>query len=377
VDVVTPNGFENSFTPATDEAYALLRGKARENLARVAAAMGGEPVPPDAVYVAVSGRYEYHNKGIDVFIDALAAVRDAAPAGRSIQAFILIPSGHHGPDRALAARLAGQQDGGATQVSHVLMDPEGDIITRRLRETGLLNAPGSRVKVYFIPSYLNGSDGIFDMPYYDLLAGMDLTLFPSYYEPWGYTPLESLAFRVPTLTTRLSGFGLWVLSRYPEGAPGITVCDRSDAGYADVVAAAASRVEQIAGLTEEEAERFRSSAREVSEIALWQKIADSGVITDIYAMYDYVNFTVDWPSYFVNGFTDASGNAVPGYYLYPADAMGYLTNDGSQWNYGYKDGYFEGIIKKVQSLDPTAFEPLVMNIRSAQALAKKAIKETP
>ena len=270
VDVVTPNGFENSFTPATDEAYALLRGKARENLARVAAAMGGEPVPPDAVYVAVSGRYEYHNKGIDVFIDALAAVRDAAPAGRSIQAFILIPSGHHGPARALAARLAGQQDGGATQVSHVLMDPEGDIITRRLRETGLLNAPGSRVKVYFIPSYLNGSDGIFDMPYYDLLAGMDLTLFPSYYEPWGYTPLESLAFRVPTLTTRLSGFGLWVLSRYPEGAPGITVCDRSDADYADVVAAAASRVEQIAGLAEEEAERFRSSAREVSEIALWQ-----------------------------------------------------------------------------------------------------------
>ena len=52
------------------------------------------------------------------------------------------------------------------------------------------------------------------MPYYDLLVGMDLTAFPSYYEPWGYTPLESLAFKVPTITTTLAGFGLWVKEHY-------------------------------------------------------------------------------------------------------------------------------------------------------------------
>ena len=98
------------------------------------------------------------------------------------------------------------------------------------------------MKVYFIPSYLNGNDGIFDMTYYDLLSGLDLTLFPSYYEPWGYTPLESLAFRVPTLTTTLAGFGLWVRTHYGRKHPGITVLDRSDSNYFEVVDGVAERV---------------------------------------------------------------------------------------------------------------------------------------
>ena len=270
VDVVTPNGFENSITPATDEEYDAKRKAARERLIEVATAMSGEEVSKDAILIGIGGRYEYRNKGIDVFIDALKKLSDTEPEGRDIQAFIMIPSGHNGADKELVSKLEGKSPQYTTQVSHYLMNPEYDVITRRFRELGFNNAKGSRVKVYFIPSYLNGSDGVFNMKYYDLLAGLDLTLFPSYYEPWGYTPLESLAFRIPTLTTSLSGFGLWVRSHYGKEHPGITVTDRSDSNYFDVVDSVVDRIKEIASLDGDGRRKYMDSARDVSTIALWE-----------------------------------------------------------------------------------------------------------
>ena len=270
VDVVTPNGFENSFTPASDKEYEALHQAARARLVQVASAMSGEQVPADDVFLCIGGRYEYRNKGIDVFLDALDAVRRTGFAGHGIHAFIMIPSGHHGPDKEVAAKLSGAGNAAyRTQVSHVLQYPEHDIITARMRELGLANAPGDKVKVYFIPSYLNGDDGIFNMPYYHLLCGMNLALFPSYYEPWGYTPLEALAFRIPTLTTTLAGFGLWVRTHYKGEHPGITVLDRDDDNYAQVVDGVAARIREIAGLSAKDGKIYRENAREVAQIALW------------------------------------------------------------------------------------------------------------
>jgi len=262
VDVVTPNGFENSFTPATDEEYKELHDKARQRLVEVATAMSAEEVPQDALFVCIGGRYEYRNKGIDVFIDALDRLNKGDKLGRSIQAFIMIPSGHHGPDKELEAKLGGNGNAGyRTQTSHYLMNAEYDTITRRLRELGLTNSVGDKVKVYFIPSYLNGDDGIFNLPYYTLLCGMDLALFPSYYEPWGYTPLEALAFRVPTLTTTLAGFGKWVKDHYKKAHPGITVLERDDNNYDEVVAGVAARVEEMAAVEKKDRNKIRENEK--------------------------------------------------------------------------------------------------------------------
>ncbi|MBQ1912846.1 MAG: alpha-glucan family phosphorylase, partial [Bacteroidales bacterium] len=270
VDVVTPNGFENSFTPATDEEYQQLHDTARERLVEVASAMSAEPVPSNALFVGIGGRYEYRNKGIDVFIDALAQLNREEYDGRSVQAFIMIPSGHHGPDKQLVAKLAGTGDEHyQTQTSHYLMNADYDTITHRLREVGLNNALGDKVKVYFIPSYLNGDDGVFNETYYHLLCGMDLALFPSYYEPWGYTPLEALAFRVPTLTTSLAGFGMWVRTHCGENHPGITVVDRDDTNYDQVVDGVVARIREMGGLELEVRKQYRENAREMAQIALW------------------------------------------------------------------------------------------------------------
>ncbi|MDE7128642.1 MAG: alpha-glucan family phosphorylase, partial [Bacteroidales bacterium] len=270
IDVVTPNGFENSFTPATDEDYDKMRAAARAKLVEVASAMSGEEVSGDSVFIGIGGRYEYKNKGIDVFIDALDKLNNAGLEGKSIQAFIMIPSGNNGPDRELVAKMHGNGSTYVTRNSHYLMEPEYDQISRRLNELNLHNAAGDKVKVYFIPSYLNGNDGVFNMPYYDLLSGLDLTVFPSYYEPWGYTPLESLAFRVPTVTTSLAGFGLWVRAHYPKEHPGITVIPRNDSNYRTVVEDVVNRIKEIARLSGDERKAYMANAKEVSEIALWE-----------------------------------------------------------------------------------------------------------
>ena len=270
VDVVTPNGFEPSFTPSTEEEYDFKRSTARKKLMEVASAMCGEEVPENAVLVGIGGRYEWKNKGIDVFIDALDKVNKMDFRGKCVHAFIMIPSGHNGPDKQLVAKLAGNGSGYVTRSSHYLMYPEYDNVTRRLNDLQFNNAIGDKVKVYFIPSYLNGNDGIFNLSYYDLLVGLDLTLFPSYYEPWGYTPLESLAFSIPSLTTTLAGFGLWVRKYYGKKHPGITVLDRSDSNYFEVVDGVAERVKEIATIHKETRRKYMANAKEVSEIALWE-----------------------------------------------------------------------------------------------------------
>lgn len=110
-------------------------------------------------------------------------------------------------------------------------------------------------------------------------------------------------------------------------------------------------------------------------IAIWQKIASTDVVNDIYKMYDYVNFLCAWNTYYVNSYTDANGVTQPGYFLYASDAESYIYKDGAQFNYGYKSGYFDSIIAKIESVDKTAFADLVANIRRAEALANDALAE--
>jgi hypothetical protein len=117
-------------------------------------------------------------------------------------------------------------------------------------------------------------------------------------------------------------------------------------------------------------------AEDLSEdMALWQKIANTDVVNEIYKMYDYVNFLCAWNTYYVNSYTDENGQVQPGYYLYASDAENYIYKDGAQYNYGYKDGYFDAIVNKIENVDKTAFADLVANVRKAEALAQKALSE--
>ena len=102
------------------------------------------------------------------------------------------------------------------------------------------------------------------------------------------------------------------------------------------------------------------------KVKLWQQLAASGVIADVYAMYDYINYLCFWGTYTYQ-FEEGQD------YLHPSDVGFFLVEDGAQFNYGYKDGYFDGLVKRIEDVDPNAFADLVNNIREAQALAEDAL----
>mgnify|MGYP006281153653 FL=1 len=273
VDVVLPNGFEDSFVPGKEE-YPGKRKIARDKMLRVASRLCGERIPDDAILLATSGRYEFRNKGIDLFIDALGALNKSKGCKGTVVAFILIPANHYGPRKDLIEALESDQETPFIEkyLTHNLHYVEHDQIISRIRENGLNNEKKDRVKVVFVPSYLNGNDGVFDLPYYDVLVGMDLTVFPSYYEPWGYTPLESLAFSIPTITTTLTGFGLWVDNNFEGEIRGFTVIPRDDFNDGEVIRQVRKAVVDFCGLGPEEREALRKNALEISTTVLWEKM---------------------------------------------------------------------------------------------------------
>ena len=137
------------------------------------------------------------------------------------------------------------------------------------------NTPDSRtptrkgkVSAVFAPYYLDGHDPLFGKTYYDLLIGLDITVFPSYYEPWGYTPLESCAFHVPTITTSLAGFGAWAAQQKERF--GVDVIERNDSNYDQVAEKIAEDVLRFAHLAPEEVERARKEAAAVAKKAEWK-----------------------------------------------------------------------------------------------------------
>ncbi|MDZ4774183.1 MAG: alpha-glucan family phosphorylase [Planctomycetota bacterium] len=186
--------------------------------------------PADAMLACISGRYEFHNKGIDLLLDSCARMNGRG--GRKLVLFVLVPAGNSGLKGALLDRLArpAHETKGTIGVStHNLFDESRDPVQRRCVERGLVNTIGSRVKVIHVPIYLDTNDGLLDLPYEAVLRAMEVSCFPSFYEPWGYTPEESLAVGVPTITTDCAGFGQWALENNLSSERGVIVFKREAA----------------------------------------------------------------------------------------------------------------------------------------------------
>lgn len=269
--LVTPNGFEQNFVP-TKGKFVPSREAARKTLLNVASSLLGYKMPDDTFIIATSGRCEYHNKGIDLYLDSIARLRENK-LNRTVLAFVMVPAWAKEARPELQAALTAKRKSpiGDSVLTHTLNNPDQDPINCRIRGIGFANAKADNVKVIYVPCYLNGSDGIFDKTYYDLLIGMDATVFPSYYEPWGYTPLESIAFGVPTITTTLSGFGQWILST--EDATfsecGVNVVARGDFNYNEVADRIAKSLEYLINSNPASLAMISSRAMNTASLAAW------------------------------------------------------------------------------------------------------------
>jgi len=273
-EVITPNGFDDAFIPVKEEYYEK-RAASRTRLLKIAACLTGQELPVNSILILHSGRNEFRNKGMDIFIESLKYLNHNPKLQGSVIAFVAVPALQVGPRKDLKDRID-QNDPGHPRpgdfVTHSLQEPENDPILRKIKECGLNNAPEDKVKIIYVPAFLDGADGIVNLSYYDFLIGFDGTILPSYYEPWGYTPLESLAFHIPTITTSLSGFGIWLKSIYPNLKDCITVIDRNDDNDDEVVQEIVRHAVNCSLKTEKEIVRIRIKAWEISRSALWKNL---------------------------------------------------------------------------------------------------------
>lgn len=273
--VVTPNGFEPDFVPGS-RVYARQRQHGRERLLHIGSLLKGRNLASDTLLVATSGRNEYRNKGLDIYLDALVRLERSESTentNREVLAFVLVPAWVKEPSADLSFDLDSHGDSPVypDYLTHRLNNEDSDSVACRIRhfeERGHFNG---KISVVYIPCYLDGDDGIVNIGYYDLLPALDLTVFPSYYEPWGYTPLESIAFGVPTVTSDKSGFGQWILGNFANDITlsGVKVIERTDSNYEVAVEAIACQIAAQRDSSASETAEARKAATATSAKADW------------------------------------------------------------------------------------------------------------
>ena len=277
VDVVLPNGFDNSFVPKA-ATFTRKRRAARRRLLQIANALLGEQLDDETLIVSTSGRYEFRNKGIDVFVEAMNRLLRDRDLKKKVVAFIEVPGWVGEPRKDLQERLknGGQYDTPLEipQITHWLHNMSHDNVLGMMKYYDMHNRKDDKVKVIFLPCYLDGKDGIVDMTYYDVVLGNDLCIYPSYYEPWGYTPLEAVAFKVPCITTDLAGFGLWANKEFGHNGEiedGVKVIHRTDYNYSEVADTIKDTVAKFSTMTDKQIESCRKAAGDLSKKALWSE----------------------------------------------------------------------------------------------------------
>lgn len=275
VDVVLPNGFEDDFVPR-GAAFTHKRKWARKRLLDVANALLGTDLDDDTLLISTSGRYEFRNKGVDVYIEAMNRLLRDKNLDKNVVAFVKVPGWVGEPRKDLQDRLASGKKFDTPlevpSVTHWLHDMSHDNVLSMLKHLDMQNRKEDRVKLIFIPCYLTGNDGILNLSYYDVILGNDLCIYPSYYEPWGYTPLESVAFKVPCVTTDLAGFGLWAnseIGHYGEIEDGVKVIHRTDYNFSEVADNIKDTVSKFSHFTAAQVKKSRDNASKLSKKALW------------------------------------------------------------------------------------------------------------
>ena len=277
VDVVLPNGFDDSFVPSAQQ-FTRKRKAARKKMLDIANALLGENLDDDTLLISTSGRYEFRNKGIDVFVEAMNRLLRDRDLKKKIVAFIEVPGWVGEPRKDLQDRLKSGKKYDTPldipQVTHWLHNMSHDNVLGMMKYYDMHNRQNENVKVIFLPCYLDGKDGIVNLSYYDIVLGNDLCIYPSYYEPWGYTPLEAVAFKVPCITTDLAGFGLWantVFGKNGEIEDGVKVIHRTDYNYSEVADNIKDTVAAFSAMDKKQVDVCRKNAGALSKKALWSE----------------------------------------------------------------------------------------------------------
>lgn len=322
--VVTYNGISSDQFPTMEEA-SVLHAKSRERIHDFLNYYFFSHYRfdlEDTLIFFTSGRYEFKNKGLDVLTDALGRLNEwmrSEGLSTTVVVFYWIPGDAQGiktqvleqrgvfstmqqfvkdlspqlvrrilrrsgdlsslsgdelfdaDARKKLSRMASKlrHSGSPPLCTHNLPFEEDDSIVRSFRVHGLENSEDDRVKVIRQPVYLNGSDGLLDLTYAEAVAGTHLGLFPSYYEPWGYTPVEAAGYAVASVTTDLGGFGRFVSSEAADSG-GVFVLERMSKSYEEVVGGLFEMMRSYVELDKHGRMQQKLAAKELTERTQWE-----------------------------------------------------------------------------------------------------------
>ena len=323
-DVILPNGFNVEDYPSLEELsynHTRKKEKMRDFLKAYFEPYYGADLDDDPRIMFVSGRYEFHNKGLDMLIDALAEVNERE--GDDFFVFFFVPSDVKGakmevlenmslfdeleeyvdsvmPDirqRILNSVTDGKK-ASELDLDDLLHDPslrslsnsfhetgerpplcafdlnyEDDNIISYLKQKGLNNSEDDRVKVVFYPTYLSVGDKLLSMDYNDAIVASSAGIFPSYYEPWGYTPVETAANGALSVTTDMAGFGKFLQENTSkEERKGIKILEREDKSYEEASSQLADFISDITEYSKTEITERKHNARKLAQLTSWEKL---------------------------------------------------------------------------------------------------------
>jgi len=324
---ILPNGFNIEDYPSLEElSYNHTRKKkqVKEFLRHYFKPYYNINLDNDPRIFFTSGRYEFHNKGFDLLIDALDKVNQIQ--GDDIYVFFLVPSDVKGPNpevienkslysevekyvdkrmpevrsRFLEAVTSGknpldkmeevltiskdleflqsnfQNTNGKPPISAFELNYGCDDIVQSLYEAGLDNSEDTRVKVIFYPTYLSVNDKLLSMDYEDAVVASSAGIFPSYYEPWGYTPVETAANGALAVTSDLAGFGKFLLENVDEDdRKGIKVLERENKSREEQVEGLAKIIEDFSTYDKTEITERKHNARKLAQLTSWEKLGEN------------------------------------------------------------------------------------------------------
>lgn len=327
--IITENGVDSALFPAFDE-LCIQHNDAREILHDFISSYFFPSYRFDlrnVNYQFTMGRYEAHNKGYDLYLQSLGELNrklKTENSDKTVIALFFVPGDSIAPRREVGFQMAAQthikelltkysqiqqrelyhslwREGEhlanielipPTVIEHIkqlisrlpvyenppispfdLRHPEQDAILQAANKADLTNGADDRVKVLFFPAYFDGFDGLFNRVLYELIAGCDLGVFPSLYEPWGYTPMESLAMGVPAITTDLAGFGLAADERAHDDL-GTEIINREGRADADVATELTEKLYNYTKLPVRDQLMHRIGAYQTIQLFDWSKLYD-------------------------------------------------------------------------------------------------------
>lgn len=324
-DVLLPNGLDISKFPSFEEItikHGIQRDRIREFMLYYFFPYYTFD-PKETLIYFIAGRYEFHDKGIDIYIKALGKLNERmrqAKTKKTIIAFVWVPANFRNiraellenktlyqhikdaleevegdvqknivysliSDKKFSKETLFEDDflmeikgiisqfvkkGKPPLLTHDLYD-ENDIILKTIISSGLKNEESDPVKIVYYPIYLSGADGLLNLNYYEAMQGSHLGVFPSYYEPWGYTPLEAGALGVSSVTTDLAGFGRYFCAECAQTeTPGIFVLKRLNRSDGEVANQLVDVMFNFANLSKEDRIANKLQARKTASMADWK-----------------------------------------------------------------------------------------------------------